>query len=164
MNLNPSEWGPYYWGMLHFMSSSYDNNPNPSVKSAMKNFIQSLPVFLPCKECQDHAFHFIKSSKDLDKIVENRKALFTFFFNFHNFVNQRLNKPLMKMKTALEKYSIPKEEYHHYLTLKSDYNTDLKNSYDTGFLKDIKQPLNLFLLGFLIAILYILFHYHQNTY
>jgi hypothetical protein len=114
MNLNPSQWGPYYWNMLHFMSSSYDNNPNLSVQSVMKNFIQSLPVFLPCKECQDHAFHFIKS-KNLDKVVENRKTLFTFFFNFHNFVNERLGKPLMNIKTALKKYSIPKEEHHHYI-------------------------------------------------
>jgi hypothetical protein len=113
MNLNPSQWGPYYWNMLHFMSSSYDNNPNPSVQSVMKNFIQSLPVFLPCKECQDHAFHFIKS-KNLDKVVESRKDLFTFFFNFHNFVNERLGKPIMDIKTALEKYFIPKEEYHLY--------------------------------------------------
>lgn len=114
-NLDPSIWGPYYWNMLHFMSSAYDNNPNPSIKASMKNFIQSLPVILPCEDCQDHAFHFIKSSSsNVENAIQSRKDLFTFFFNFHNFVNKRLNKPLMELEDALKKYSIPKDEYHLY--------------------------------------------------
>jgi hypothetical protein len=149
MNLNPSQWGPYYWGMLHFMSSTYDNNPNPSVQSVMKTFIQSLPVFLPCKECQDHAFHFIKS-KNLNKVVENRKELFTFFFNFHNFVNERLNKPLMEIKTALEKYSIPKEE-HHYYNITPDIKTTSVNT-EKCLLGTDSINIILFVLGFLTIV------------
>ena len=114
MNLEPVIWGPHFWNMFHFISSTYDNKPNQSIKSTMKNFIQSIPVFLPCKECQDHAFDFLCSS-DLDKVIENRKELFTFFFNFHNTVNLRLKKPLMKIEDALKKYYIPVEEYHLYL-------------------------------------------------
>jgi hypothetical protein len=104
MNLEPHIWGPHYWATLHFMASTYDKNPNSSIKATMKNFIQSLPVFLPCKECQDHAFDYIKKTS-LDKVVENRMALFTFFFNFHNSVNLRLNKPLMKFEDALALYN-----------------------------------------------------------
>ena len=115
MNLEPSIWGPHYWTTLHFMSSTYDTKPNQSIKSTMKNFIQSLPVFLPCKECQDHAFEYIKNS-DLDKAVSNRKELFTFFFDFHNAVNKRLNKPYMSIKNALEKYHVPKEDYHLFVS------------------------------------------------
>ncbi|CCV01861.1 Ervl/Alr family protein [Invertebrate iridescent virus 22] len=117
MNLEPSIWGPHFWNMFHFISSTYDNKPNQSIKLTMKNFIQSIPVFLPCKECQDHAFDFLRSS-NLDKIVENRKELFTFFFNFHNSVNLRLKKPLMKIEDALKKYYIPVEEYHLYIPSK----------------------------------------------
>jgi hypothetical protein len=117
MNLDPSIWGPHFWETFHFISSTYDNSPNQSIQSTMKTFIQSLPVFLPCKECQDHAFEFIRSS-NLNKIVQNRKELFTFFFNFHNSVNQRLKKPLMKIEDALNKYYVPKEEHHLYLSTK----------------------------------------------
>jgi len=113
MTLDPKIWGPHYWATLHFISSTYDNNPNESIKSTMKTFIQTIPVFLPCKDCQDHAFKFIKES-NLDKVISNRKELFLFFFNFHNFVNQRLNKPLFSLENALSKYSIsaPKPELH----------------------------------------------------
>lgn len=114
MNLEPNIWGPHYWATLHFISSTYDNNPNQSIKSNMKNFIQSLPVFLPCKECQDHAFDYIKQF-NLNHVIQNRKELFTFFFNFHNNVNKRLKKPLMSMEDALNKYYIPIEEHHLYL-------------------------------------------------
>jgi hypothetical protein len=117
MNLEPYIWGPHYWATMHFMSSTYDNKPNQSIKTIMKNFIQSVPVFLPCKECQDHAFEFVNAVQ-LDKVVENRKELFTFFFNFHNSVNQRLKKPLMKIEDALNKYFVPKEEHHLYLPSK----------------------------------------------
>jgi hypothetical protein len=117
MNLEPNIWGPHYWATFHFMSSTYDNNPNQSIQSTMKTFIQSLPVFLPCKECQDHAFEFIKSV-NLNQVVQNRKELFTFFFNFHNSVNQRLKKPLMKIEDALNKYYVPVEDHHLYLPSK----------------------------------------------
>ena len=109
-NLEPTSWGPYYWNTLHFIAAAYDNNPNQSVRSAMKNFIQSLPILLPCKECQDNALNFIKT-KNLDVVVSTRKELFEFFFNFHNRVNERLNKPTMKIEEALKRYHIPKEEY-----------------------------------------------------
>jgi hypothetical protein len=103
MSLEPKIWGPHYWATFHFMAATYDDNPNLSVQKAMKTFIQTIPVILPCKECQDHAFNFIKES-NLDKAISNRKELFTFFFNFHNKVNERLNKPLMNFNDALTRY------------------------------------------------------------
>jgi len=109
MSLEPYVWGPHYWNTLHFIAATYDNSPNQSVKSSMKTFIQSFPVLLPCKECQDNAFNFLKSV-NIDKVVESRQELFTFFFNFHNMVNKRLKKPLMKMEEALIRYHVPKED------------------------------------------------------
>lgn len=141
MNLEPEIWGPHFWLTLHFISSTYSNSPNQSVKSAMKSFIQTLPMFLPCKECQDHAFQHIKKS-NLNKIVQNRKELFTFFFNFHNNVNQRLNKPLMTIENALIKYRIPKEEHHLYSYLKTMDN-----------LSTIRWNFLLLIVGILIIVL-----------
>ncbi|CCV02210.1 Ervl/Alr family protein [Invertebrate iridescent virus 30] len=140
MNLEPSIWGPHFWNTFHFISSTYDNKPNQSIKLTMKNFIQSIPVFLPCKECQDHAFDFLSSS-NLDKIVENRKELFTFFFNFHNSVNLRLKKPLMKIEDALKKYYIPVEEYHLYLSSKKIIGPIFGSVENVGSAKSVGFPL-----------------------
>lgn len=114
MNLSPEIWGPAYWTTLHFISSTYDTNPNASIKENMKRFIQSIPTLLPCQECRDHAFTFLRSA-NIEHAVSNRQSLFVFFFNFHNTVNQRLKKPPMNIKDALYKYKIPKEEHHLYL-------------------------------------------------
>lgn len=113
--LDPVIWGPHFWATFHYIATTYNIKPNPSVKSTMKNFIQSIPVFLPCSTCQDHAFVYIKAH-DLDKVVSNQKELFTFFFNFHNEVNKRLNKPLMKIEDALNAYHVPKDIYNHYFS------------------------------------------------
>lgn len=114
MNLSPEIWGPAYWTTLHFISSTYDTNPNASIKENMKRFIQSIPTLLPCQECRDHAFTFLRSA-NIEHAVSNRQSLFVFFFNFHNTVNQRLKKPPMNIKDALYKYKIPKEEHNLYL-------------------------------------------------
>jgi len=136
MSLDPKVWGSHYWATLHFISSTYDNNPNPSVKSTMKTFIQTIPMLLPCKECQDHAFKFIKES-DLDRVISSRKELFTFFFNFHNYVNKRLHKPLMSIEDALRRYHIPKTEYGLYLPYnhqKTKYDLySYNNAHNNGY-------------------------------
>lgn len=104
MNIDPKIWGPSFWDTFHTIASTYDDNPSKSIQEATKQFIQSIPIFLPCKECQDHAFAFIKKS-NLNSVVSNKSAMFLFFFNFHNEVNKRLNKPVMSYKNAVKKYS-----------------------------------------------------------
>ena len=124
MNLDPSIWGPAFWTTLHNIASGYDKTPSSSKQLVMKNFIQSIPVFLMCKECQDHAFEYIKSS-DLDNVVNGKINLFIFFFDFHNEVNLRLKKPLMKLSKALKLYHIPQHEQNDYFTKNSKASNDL---------------------------------------
>jgi hypothetical protein len=94
MALDPSIWGSTYWKTFHFIPYAYEDNPSVSVQTAMKNFILTIPLLLPCKSCQGHAYSFI-SATDVDAAVLNKKSLAIFFFNFHNEVNKRLNKPQM---------------------------------------------------------------------
>lgn len=105
MNIDPKHWGPSFWNTFHYISVSYSHDPNLTVQNNMKTFIQSIPTLLPCKECQDHAFSYIKNA-DVDKAVKSQMDLFTFFFEFHNYVNERLKKPQMSLETALKKYGV----------------------------------------------------------
>jgi Erv1 / Alr family len=103
MNLDPIIWGGSYWNTFHLISLTYESDPGPSVRETMKKFIETIPMLLPCTSCRDHAFDFLRS-RDIDEAVSNRDTLFRFFFEFHNDVNKRLNKPLMSYKSAHEKY------------------------------------------------------------
>lgn len=126
MDIQPSEWGSSYWKMLHFSAAGYPINPNASVQNTMKTFIQSIPVLLPCQNCKDHAFEYVKSS-NLDKIVSSRMELFTFFFDFHNAVNKRLNKPLFSKEDAMKMF-------HYFPTDTSQEVAHQSQSFGVGFL------------------------------
>lgn len=105
-NSSPEVWGPGFWFSLHNGALKYPDAPAPLWKERMKSFIIGIPVMLPCEKCSLHASAYIESQyANLDEIVKNKDSLFSFFCNFHNTVNERLNKPTMSLKDAYELYS-----------------------------------------------------------
>ena len=103
---SPDVWGPGFWFSLHNGALKYPDAPAPLWKERMKNFIIGIPVMLPCEKCSYHASAYIESQyENLDEIVKNKQNLFTFFCNFHNIVNERLNKPTMSITDAYKFYS-----------------------------------------------------------
>lgn len=103
---NPEVWGPGFWFSLHNGALQYPDLPAPLWKERMKNFIVGIPVMLPCEKCSQHASAYIESQyQNLDEIVKNKQNLFNFFCNFHNIVNERLNKPTMSITEAYKLYS-----------------------------------------------------------
>lgn len=103
---SPEVWGPGFWFSLHNGALKYPDAPAPLWKERMKNFILGIPVMLPCEKCSHHAYAYIESQyQNLDEIVKNKQNLFTFFCNFHNIVNERLNKPSISITEAYKLYS-----------------------------------------------------------
>lgn len=103
-NANPNIWGPSLWNFLHLSSMYYPETPSYIVRENTVNFINSIPYTLPCMECRIHASNYIQQF-DLSKVAMSRDNLFLFYFNFHNAVNARKNKPIFTFEQALKKYS-----------------------------------------------------------
>jgi hypothetical protein len=102
---SPDVFGPPMWFSLHNGASKYPDNPSPVIKQRMKYFIIGLPIMVPCTNCREHATMYIeKNLEDLDVICSNRKNLFNFFVDFHNYVNKRVNKPIMDYSDAEKLY------------------------------------------------------------
>ena len=102
----PEIWGPSFWFTLHNGANAYPENPPIITKERMKNFILGMPVMIPCFKCKDHATSFIESNiEKLDTIVSNRKNLFNFFVDFHNYVNKRYNKKIFTYDEAFNLYN-----------------------------------------------------------
>jgi len=104
----PAVWGPAFWFTVHNGASKYPKNASPIFIEKMKNFINGLPVMLPCEVCQMHATNHIESVKNkglLDEICSGKEKLFEFFVDFHNYVNKRHNKASMSYKDAWKLYS-----------------------------------------------------------
>ena len=102
---DPHVWGPSQWLSYHIGASKYPINASPITKDRMKNFLYGLPIMIPCEKCKLHAITYIESNCDnLDEICSGREKLFIFFVDFHNYVNQRSNKPIMSYEKARSMY------------------------------------------------------------
>lgn len=89
----PEIWGPHYWYVIHTFAAAYSENPSDLDKEIAVNFIKNLPFILPCHECRNHSFMYMKLHiKQLDKITSSRQNIVHFFRNFHDWVNERLGK------------------------------------------------------------------------
>lgn len=103
---NPEVWGPAFWFSLHNGALRYPVNAAPLWRQRMKHFILGIPVMVPCEKCSDHATAYIEGNyQRIDNVVSGREELFKFFWEFHNYVNKRLGKPLMTLRAAYTMYS-----------------------------------------------------------
>ena len=103
---SPNIFGPAYWFTLHVGALNYPLRPSPIVIDKMKNFINAIPIMVPCVNCKEHATAYIEKNYDkLDSICSSRDSLFKFFVDFHNEVNIQTNKPVMSYEDAYKLYS-----------------------------------------------------------
>lgn len=96
-------WGPSAWTFLHAVSFAYPETPSAEHKQAVLNLFGSLKHLLPCGECCSH-YCSTFSSESLSKSLGSRDAFSRWLVEFHNEVNQRLNKPQFKYSEAQAKF------------------------------------------------------------
>ena len=95
--MQKSVWGPVTWRLLHMMVLKVNDNITPTQIIELKNIILRILTNLPCPYCASHAMAHITSSNY--KSIQNVADLRVFMFQFHNKVNQRLNKKLITSTT-----------------------------------------------------------------
>ena len=94
-----------YWRYLHWFSINYPENPNNNDKQQIKDLIEIMQISgLTCSICRNHFVQWVKKN-NINKVVENRKNLFTFFWECHNEVNNRKGIEKMSYELAYELYS-----------------------------------------------------------
>nr|QXT57854.1 ERV1/Air family protein [Rhinella marina erythrocytic-like virus] len=101
---SPKAFGPSMWFTLHNGAANYPNTPTIEQMELMKGFIRGLPLMIPCVMCKIH-FQSIVNNTDLDTVVKSKELLFLFFFQAHNIVNKKLNKPLITLAQAKKMYA-----------------------------------------------------------
>jgi cytidine deaminase len=96
-----TNWGPSFWYFFHTTAVSYVDNPTPEMRNVMRQFIVSIPIFLPCAACRQHAMIYLESRQNqFDWAVASRANLFEFFWAFHNHVNAITGKAQMSLIQA----------------------------------------------------------------
>jgi hypothetical protein len=90
--------GPSLWKAIHNITRVYV--PTPEKEAALKAFISSLAVLLPCSVCAEH-FKALAPTVQTDTSV----AALKWGIDVHNLVNKRLNKPVLTYAQAVKAIS-----------------------------------------------------------
>ena len=89
-----------YWLNLHWLAFNYPVNPKNKEKKQILLLIEKMQNDgIQCIYCRNHFKNFLLT-KDLNKIIENRDSLFSFFWECHNDVNKRNNKKVLLLDDA----------------------------------------------------------------
>lgn len=106
-------WSVPCWLFFHGFAARinkefYDNN----YLKIWVSVYQNICLNLPCPMCRKHAVNYISKSKKTD--IETKEKLILYLFNFHNYVNKRLNKRIYKQED-LEIYKRLKMKKCYYM-------------------------------------------------
>ena len=90
MGLCPKSFGPYFWGAFHLACLAAID------KEALKTFIETYQMVLPCFGCRVHFSQLLAEHPIPDS------DQFRWSVDIHNIVNERLGKPIVTYEDALK--------------------------------------------------------------
>tara|TARA_B100001093_G_scaffold519061_1_gene606252 strand:+ start:1568 stop:2032 length:465 start_codon:yes stop_codon:yes gene_type:complete len=92
MQLSKKEWGNSVWIFFHVIADRINEDKFNTIKADVINVTKLICSHLPCPECSEHASKILKNI-NLEKVINSKDDLIKFYFNFHNHINKKLNKP-----------------------------------------------------------------------
>lgn len=105
-----SEWGPLIWKILHTLAERAGKQSNEILKAdemrAWLLVVKTLTSILPCEECRNHATSYMRDHPFEPPTSYPAWNLYirTYFYTFHEVVNERLEKPSFEFSTLAETY------------------------------------------------------------
>jgi hypothetical protein len=100
-HLNLLVYGPIFWKIIHGLTLQTDKaNVDDYI-----SFINNLGEIFPCPACRVHYLEYLNSVKGrFDNYRRSNLELFLWSWNFHDDVNQRINKKSIDYSCALRYY------------------------------------------------------------
>jgi len=98
-------WGTATWFLFHSIAARIEPVYYKQNYLLIWQFIEKCCSNLPCPYCRTHATQYV--SKISHKKIDNKEKLRRVLFDFHNSVNQRTRKPILKYE-EIEKYKTAK--------------------------------------------------------
>lgn len=103
---DPRIFGPGLWYGIH-ITAWYAKTEEE--KRAFVKYMEHIRDTIQCLSCRDHCASYMEQNPISDywnqRYNDVDVGMFKWTFNFHNAVNQRLNKPIMDWSTAYNLYS-----------------------------------------------------------
>jgi hypothetical protein len=102
-HLTKSDWADPIWFLIHYIAANLPNKLSHQQMISFKAFIVCLRYLLPCSDCRIHMAEYI-SNTEIDPYLKTKDSVFYWTWNFHNSVNKRINRPMIKIEDAYVKY------------------------------------------------------------
>ena len=96
-------WGAPTWYFFHTIAEKIKVEYFADSKVPLFNLIKSVCMNLPCPSCTEHATQYIE--KININSIKSKEDFIMLYFNFHNEINKRKNKPIFTYEELREKYS-----------------------------------------------------------
>ena len=96
--INPSEWGPHLWRILHWLAEQLGNQKSKLLQgdeiNSWKKLLRIVANIVPCAMCKGHYSEYLKTHIDVEKIgkvddVERRELIRRWLWELHEDVNMR---------------------------------------------------------------------------
>lgn len=97
--IDPTVFGPGTWEVTHVLALISEQSGQKRDYQFYSLFIYRMIHALPCAKCRRHAVRYLDRNP-----VPSTSGIFEWSVNFHNTVNQRLNKRLMPVAEARDLY------------------------------------------------------------
>ncbi|PRP83387.1 hypothetical protein PROFUN_09415 [Planoprotostelium fungivorum] len=98
------------WTLLHTMSAYYPDQPTPTKKQEMSQFLEAFSKVYPCNVCAED---FQQIMKRKPPTLDNRKSFSNWMCWAHNEVNRQLGKPDFNCQLIDERWRAPETNYTH---------------------------------------------------
>ncbi|KAI5190243.1 mitochondrial FAD-linked sulfhydryl oxidase [Nematocida minor] len=94
------------WHLLHTIAKHYPTNPTLQEKKAVYDLVNSLSVLYPCPPCASGMELFSKSNL---LNTNSKLSLSLSFCEFHNWINAKLQKPLVSCSDFINDHANRKQ-------------------------------------------------------
>jgi hypothetical protein len=109
-------WGPAIWTHIHIVTLSAPMHFTEKTLSEYRSFFILLGSTLPCQVCKTHFLEYLRLHP---QNFRTRNDIIVYYFDLHNNVNKRLNKPTITYEQFIRMY-VPECLYTEYGLNKDD--------------------------------------------
>jgi hypothetical protein len=139
MSLSKESWGNNIWYLFHSLAHKLKEDKFESQKNNIIFIIKTICNTLPCPDCSKDATNML--NKIDFNTIRNKNDLKMFFFNFHNAINAKLNKPQFNYENLDSKYSNANiDVLYNNLYIIYSVNTRIPQLMSSNFHKNLSFP------------------------
>jgi hypothetical protein len=113
---DPNKWGSLVWKILHIQSEYLGKQTIQMLKNderiLINKFLKQISYILPCSTCKKHYNdYYMNNNSNNIEYKDINTFLINYFYNLHNSVNERNNKPLFNKEDLIIYKQHTKQEY-----------------------------------------------------